>query len=484
MRIGRRSLGWAAIAAVLLGGTGQALAIIKVALPVSKVYNDAGTVAAGQVTAVADDGVVECTLGEVYKGRPPRGGLTIEAPDWLAAYVQVGQPAVAFIQGDKAIFHLADDWRAAERGPGGRWVVTENSPMFKNYPGRTVALVDILREIKAGRRGIQDGIGHEFVGSLIDRGDLGVAKPTFLVAADVNADQKLDLVVGAADGVRLFLADGDGYKDATEAWGLKGVAARLAAAGDVNGDGRTDLLLGPSLWLGGAGRFTRSAAKLDLPPDDAWLAATLADADGDKRADVAVLTRTGGLTVLHNPGPDGGDWAAKSVALWPDKREARAAVFSPSWGDDGGCYVLVVHADDIVRYPVGAATAPRSDFRRLTGVALADYPKMGPTPREVDLCVGLDYDGNGHLDLLLVTRGGGVTLANRGYGAFLINGFMPQQFRTASTFKPNPRIPKLPFPVDPSLCVAPGKLAGKRGTAQNLLLLRSDGRLFELDNFR
>ena len=85
-----------------------------------------------------------------------------------------------------------------------------------------------------------------------------------------------------------------------------------------------------------------------------------------------------------------------------------------------------------------------------------------------------------------MTGGGGTTLANRGYGALLINAFMHKQFRSTSEVKPSPNIPKLPFELAPSLCVAAGKRAGKtgKGNAQNLLLLRGDGELFELVNAR
>ena len=88
--------------------------------------------------------------------------------------------------------------------------------------------------------------------------------------------------------------------------------------------------------------------------------------------------------------------------------------------------------------------------------------------------------------IYVITRKGGMTLANRGYGAMLINGFMHRQFRSTSDFKPHPRIPKLPFGLAPSLCVAPGKRAGRtgKGNAQNLLLLRGDGQLFEMVNAR
>ena len=90
--------------------------------------------------------------------------------------------------------------------------------------------------------------------------------------------------------------------------------------------------------------------------------------------------------------------------------------------------------------------------------------------------LALDYDGNGKTDLLIVTPDGGLALANRGMGTFMINDLVHRQFRST-----DPR--RLPFALAPGTCVAPGRLIeGETPRPNLLLLLTPDGRLFEMEN--
>lgn len=73
---------------------------------------------------------------------------------------------------------------------------------------------------------------------------------------------------------------------------------RIAAAGDLDGDGRTDILwrhLGTGeheVWLNEPGGPARVG--LDREPDPDWRVAAMADLDGDGRADLMWRNATDG----------------------------------------------------------------------------------------------------------------------------------------------------------------------------------------------
>ncbi|MGH7638644.1 MAG: FG-GAP-like repeat-containing protein [Gemmatimonadaceae bacterium] len=84
-----------------------------------------------------------------------------------------------------------------------------------------------------------------------------------LCVEDFNGDGHLDLFTtawGLNDGVRLFLADGQGgYIDATSKTGLTGIVGGLNCVhADYDNDGHSDILITRGAWLGSAGDFPNS----------------------------------------------------------------------------------------------------------------------------------------------------------------------------------------------------------------------------------
>jgi hypothetical protein len=148
--------------------------------------------------------------------------------------------------------------------------------------------------------------------------------PVSLAPGDLDGDGKLDLVVAneGFDGywsVGVLLGKGDGrFTAAADASGGRATSVALA---DLNGDGRLDLVMASdwdpvvSVLLGkGDGTFT---AKVDYPTWGSVASITLGDMNGDAKLDV-VAASGGAMEVLFGKG-DGTFAARLSYATSPWK---------------------------------------------------------------------------------------------------------------------------------------------------------------------
>lgn len=189
----------------------------------------------------------------------------------------------------------------------------------------------------------------------------GSSNRTYGVAAgDFDGDLDADLVVGRADG-RVFLLRGNG--DGTfaapvlQAWKLEGFNAWALAAGDVNGDGKLDLLFGANVsgadagavvrvndgdvrYIAGIGDGTFSTAGIYLRSGVTFNAGTLiadigtdagsvavANIDGDGDLDL-VAGAVEGVRILRN---NGGAFAVEPLATGGTYFPATSTQNSP-WG--------------------------------------------------------------------------------------------------------------------------------------------------------
>jgi hypothetical protein len=117
------------------------------------------------------------------------------------------------------------------------------------------------------------------------------AAPTSLALADVDGDGSPDVIVGAADEVRVARGTSAGFG----AWEV--LTGRYLGKADVDGDGHVDLLLGDSeddvaVWRHEGGHFSRWAS---VQSGALFGIAGAGDLDGDGRAELIV----GGMRRLN-----------------------------------------------------------------------------------------------------------------------------------------------------------------------------------------
>lgn len=170
-----------------------------------------------------------------------------------------------------------------------------------------------------------DGTGKNW--SVLDAGLPRKGAANRVVFADVNGDQKLDILASYAPGPRVWIGDGKGGLIESSRGlptPLIGGLYRGLAVGDVNKDGRLDFAVanwvnGPEVYLQAAdGSWEKTP---DVFPQMQGGAAGLAlgDIDGDGHLDLAVsgrLTRNVGhvygVHILYSNGKGGWNWEQES----------------------------------------------------------------------------------------------------------------------------------------------------------------------------
>ena len=209
------------------------------------------------------------------------------------------------------------------------------------------------------------------------------SSPEFVALVDLNADQKLDLVVTSDSGILyVLLGNGDGTFQNPRTISLPGNGGSIAS-GDFDGDGRLDLVIAVSgsllLLLGnGDGSFQSPRTVASGAPARIAVAG---DFNGDKRLDLAVLQPNSVAIVLGNG--NGTFQAPRLTAIANDSSDIKAGDLN----SDGALDVVVSHCPFSGTSFVGilfgngngALQAPVATytFGCTAGVALADFDLDG-----------------------------------------------------------------------------------------------------------
>ena len=211
-------------------------------------------------------------------------------------------------------------------------------------------------------------------------------------------------------------------------------AGPAIAVGDVNGDGREDLYAGGAKWQAGALFFQQRDGTFHASAQPAFAADSLLedvdavffDANGDGRPDLYVVSGGGEFTGSSDAVQDRlyindghGNFHRDSTAL-PRMAESGACVVAGDFNGDGRIDLFVGRRALTGSYGV----SPRSyllenvgngQFRDVTSTLAPDLA----TPGMVTSAAWVDYDHDGHLDLVVVGEWMPVRVFHQENGKFL-----------------------------------------------------------------
>ncbi len=213
-----------------------------------------------------------------------------------------------------------------------------------DWATRNMALADLNRDgrpdaILANRGSMRRGMPRPSAVCLNDGSgafpqcqELPTESATTIVAADFDADGAADLAVPHRDGGRslVFWGDGSGSFAQHTVFGLLQSNARAAAAGDMDGDGLPELVIGDEqrgvFVVRNRGRRQLPEALLVSGPGRAPYSIALADLNRDGSLDIVVGYRQAEGSIFFN---DGGGALYRETA-WND---GAGAVYGLALGD-------------------------------------------------------------------------------------------------------------------------------------------------------
>lgn len=258
--------------------------------------------------------------------------------------------------------------------------------VFADGPA-SLALLDVDGD---GRRdvGLTSSVGIEVfrqtaTGTLVSSEPIpGTVGAKQILAADMDADKDIDLLMSGAGGVSLLTRGADGsFASST----VTADHAPELEAGDVDGDGRLDVVTSSETTVRVYHHSTDGWARTDHPTGSTWQGegVDVADVSGDGRADVVATASANVPNAAVSVMVQNATGGLGAPVLIPVK-DGPQPVESDDIDGDGTTDVVVAHgafrtlsvlpqkADGMLGTPVTTAIPHASDFNNQGGLALGD----------------------------------------------------------------------------------------------------------------
>ncbi len=267
--------------------------------------------------------------------------------------------------------------------------------------------------------------------SVTGSGGFGI---TVAAAGDVNGDGKSDVIVGTASGNMAYAYYGSASGLATSAsWsspaGTGHFGSSVAAAGDVNGDGYTDVIIGAYMSNTAYVYYGSSTGITSTGPGPTTLTgagyygysvASAGDVNGDGYADVIVGDSTGNNAAVYF----GSSTGTSTTAAWTGSGTGSYGTSVASAGDvNGDGFSDVIVGDNGFNTNTGSANIYTGSAAGTTTANTWTYTGSAAQTGFKVACAG-DVNSDGYSDVLVGVSGVPVPLGGTSYtgAAYLFMG--------------------------------------------------------------